>query len=244
MAEDWDIYICPIDDHLTSVFVDLALHDEAPQAHRPWLLRVAVSLRDPGPDGLGVPDEVDALYAIEDDLFQQVAESFPSRYVGRTTSQGRRARSAERLVERVDRLRLRFPAYTFNVATILDTGWDYYFDTLFPSDLDWQTIQTRRQIDAMIEHGIDVNLPCDVVHVVRFPEPGRRIDFRNQSEPEGFQCEDFSPDEAEEHVNRFGLRLVRRDPIALEYLDGLVVDLFLRAAAGGGEYDGWTTATV
>jgi regulator of RNase E activity RraB len=247
MAEDWDVYFCLIDDHPASAFVDLGIHWDAPQVQRPWLLRIVVTLREPGQDGLGVPEEVDTLYAIEDELFRCVAEGLTARYVGRTTSQGRRefcfyAKSAARLEEQVAVAQRTYPAYSIAATSQQDPAWDYYFDTLYPSDLDLQGIETRRAIDRLGQQGDDLSQPREVVHLLLFPTAQARAEFLRQVESEEFRCEEFSPPEDEEQVNRFGLRLIRRDPVTLEYIDGLVVDLFLRAGNCGGEYDGWETS--
>src|SRR5258708_2933562 len=90
MPEDWDVYLGPVDDQPASIFVDLSLLNAAPDANRPWLLRVAVQLQRPGEDGLGSQAESEALYEIEDRLFAGVAQSLRARYVGRITTQGRR----------------------------------------------------------------------------------------------------------------------------------------------------------
>ena len=247
MAEDWDVYFCLIDDHPASAFVDLGIHWDAPQVQRPWLLRIAVTLREPGQDGLGVPEEVDTLYEVEDELFRCVAEGLIARYVGRTTSQGRRefyfyAKSAERLDAQIGVVQRKFPAYSIAATSQHDPGWNFYFDTLYPSDLDLQGIETRRAIDRLGQQGDDLNQPREVVHILLFPTADARTKCVRQVESEGFRCEEFSPPEDEEDVNRYGLRLTRRDPVTLEFIDGLVVDLFLRAENCGGEYDGWETS--
>lgn len=248
MAEDWDFYMCPVDDRPASIFVDLGLMSSAPDASRPWLLRVSVEMRIPREDGLSDQEETDVLYEIEDALFAQVAQSLRARYVGRITGSGNRdlfyyAATATGFEEVVGKAMEQFPQYEFDCSIREDPDWETYCELLYPSDLDMQSIQNRRLVDQMIEHGDDITQSRDVDHWIYFPSEEARERMIRQVEPEGFRCERTDTEEPDAEY-RFGLHLVRRDRVDLDSVDPLVIDLFLRAQNCGGEYDGWGAVVV
>lgn len=248
MAEDWDVYLCQIDDQPAAVFVDLGRAESAPDPRRPWLLRVQVPLQIPRPDGLSDQEETEALYELEDELFAHVAQGLRACYVGRVTSQGRRelfyyGQSAEGFEPAVEKAAARFPQYAFTSRAHEDRDWDLYSDLLYPSDLDMQSIQNRRVVDHLTAEGDNLSQPREIVHWLYFPSEHARNQLVDQMEGEGFTTEPFQTEKPDDEFS-FGLRLVRRDSAALDLLDPLVADLFLRAQSCGGEYDGWESPVV
>src|SRR5262245_21095072 len=118
MSADWEFYICPVDDRPALVFVDLGLCDEVPDPERPWLLRVTVKMLIVRDDGLGDQEETEALYAIEDGLFEALARGLGARYVGRITSQGNRdlfyySNSDEGFTDAADTIMAGFSKYEY-----------------------------------------------------------------------------------------------------------------------------------
>ncbi|RPI90708.1 MAG: DUF695 domain-containing protein [Planctomycetaceae bacterium] len=248
MAEDWDFYVAPVDDHLASIFVDLSLVESAPEATRTRLLRVAVPLKAPRDDGLSDDDETDALYEVEDALFASVARGLGARYVGRVTNQGRReffyyASSAEGLDAALQLVRPRFPAYEFTWQDQDDRDWSLYLDLLYPSDLDLQTIQNRRVVETLAESGDDLTEPRNVDHWAYFPSEHAREQFVSQLDGQGFTVK-LSEVEEPDAEFRYGVHLIRRDRVDLDTIDALAIDLYLRASTCGGEYDGWEAPAV
>lgn len=248
MAEDWDFYVAPVDDHMASIFVDLSLIDSAPEASRTRLLRVAVPLKSPRDDGLSDDDETDALYEVEDALFSAVARGLGSRYVGRVTNNGRReffyyASSAEGFDAALQLVRPKFPQYEFSWQDQEDRDWSLYLDLLYPSDIDLQTIQNRRVVESLAENGDDLSQPRRVDHWAYFPTEHSREQFVKQVASEGFAIT-LSEVEEPDAEFRFRAHLIRRDRVDLDTIDALAIDLYLRATNCGGEYDGWEAATA
>lgn len=248
MAEDWDVYVCQIDDQPAAVFVDLGRAQAAPEPKRPWLLRVQIPLLTPRPDGLSDQEETEALYELEDELFAAVAQGLRACYVGRITSQGRRemfyyGKSAEGFEPAVQKAAARFPQYEITSRAQEDRDWDVYSDLLYPSDLDMQSIQNRRVVDRLAESGDDLSQSREIAHWLYFPSEHARNQLIEQVEGEGFAAETFQTEKPDDEF-AFGLRLVRNDHAALDFLDPLVADLFLRAQNCGGEYDGWESQVV
>lgn len=243
MAEDWDVYRCTVDDAPTSIYVDLGIAEKAPQTKRPHLLRVSFSLLSPNVEGLSDSGEAETLFEIEDSLFGAISRRLRARYVGRITTQGRREQfyygaSAADFDEAVQQVQSQFAKYSFTATDQSDPDWGVYFELLYPSDLDLQTIHTRRQIDSLTRQGEDLVEPRDIDHWLSFPSETARERFLEQVANQGFVWREYAEaDPAAEYP--CGLVLVRRDRIDLISLDGLVTDLFLRAQNCGGVYTSW-----
>lgn len=244
MAENWDVYLCSVDDQPAIIYLDLGQLETAPEVKRPWLLRVTIPLRHPEDDGMSGESEADLLYEIEDELFECVAKGLKARYVGRVTTQGRRdfffyARSAEGFEEAVTQALAEFPDYSFELEDRDDSEWDVYTNLLYPSDLDLQGIETRQVLESMEQNGIDLTVPRTVEHLVSFPSHEARTAFVEQVQPEGFECEEAELDDEIGMEFPYGLRIKRQDRLELQTFDPLVADLFIRADDCGGSYDGW-----
>jgi hypothetical protein len=246
MAEDWDVYVSPIDDHPAVIFVDLAPAKNPPDTQRPCLLRVSIELQVQREDGLSDPDETDVLYAVEDALFDSVAKSLRARYVGRVTTQGRRdhfyyGHSAEGFSAATSEAMRGFSNYRFKCTNEQDSAWSVYSEVLFPGDIELQSIYNRRIVDRLMEGGDDLTEPRDVDHWMYFPSEENRDQFLLQVAGNGFRSE-CTLGEAPNDELRYGVHLTRKDRVDLETIDGLVIDLFLRTRNCGGSYDGWETS--
>lgn len=243
MAENWDVYRCRVDDHPASLYVDLGIAERAPLSKRPCLLRVMYRLRFPNSDGLINSSEAETLFEIEEALFAAVARQLRSRYVGRLTTRGGRehfyyAVSAAEFEAAVGPVQEQFPHYYFEQTAQSDPDWEVYFDLLYPTDLDLQTINTRRQVEALIREGVDVQEARDVDHWLYFPSIASRQQFIEGVTGTGFLWKEFLEEDPRLEFPH-GLVLARRHQIDLTFIEGLVTDLFLRAQNCGGVYSGW-----
>lgn len=248
MAEDWDVYVSPIDDHAAVIFVDLAPGKAPPDALRPWLLCVSIDLQIQREDGLSDPEETDVLYAIEDSLFESVAKTLRARYVGRITSQGKRehfyyANSPEGFVDAAASALRGFDRYQANCRHEEDSAWNFYSEVLFPGDIELQSIHNRRLVEQLRQSGDDLTEPRDIDHWMYFPSEEHRDQFLLQVAGNGFRSECTFLETPDANF-RYGVHLTRRDRVDLETIDGLVTDLFLRARNCGGEYDGWGASVI
>ncbi|HLJ09834.1 MAG TPA: DUF695 domain-containing protein [Planctomycetaceae bacterium] len=248
MAENWNFYLTNVDGHPASIFVDLGMADAAPDALRPWVLRVAVKMQSAREDGLSDSEEAETLDAIEDALFASVGRGLSARYVGRITTQGHRdhfyyGKSSNGFSVAVEKALTTFPQYKFALADQSDADWDVFFDLLYPGALDMQSIKNRQVIEQLTSNGDDLSQPREVDHWLYFPSEHSREQFTRQIENEGFRVETLANNEPDAEFG-FGLHLARHDRVDLESIDALACDLLLRAESCGGEYDGWGCPVV
>lgn len=242
--QDWDFYFCPVDDHPATVFVDLGLVEYAPEPRRPVCTRVSVNLQISTEEGLPDESESETLNSIEDDLFEELCRLRRARYVGRITSQSRReffyySATGDGLEAAALQVIGKHPVYTPVVQQSQDPEWSAYLDLLYPSELDLQSIATRRQLEELQQLGEDLTSPREIAHDIGFPSRQTREQFVKAVDGEGFTLSELDEGESGNPDLPYGVRLVRRDRLDLTMLDGLVSDLLIRAQDAGGEYIGW-----
>ncbi|OLV49439.1 hypothetical protein BS577_07055, partial [Acinetobacter baumannii] len=84
IPEDWNIYICQIDEQPASYFLNLALTQIAPLTSKPILLWLEIQMNHSREDGLSSNEEFDQLIEIEDQITLSLA-THPILYAGRLT---------------------------------------------------------------------------------------------------------------------------------------------------------------
>jgi len=247
MSEDWNFYLCNVNDVLASVFLDLGLRKRVPDKSKPHLLWVWVDLRWPREDGLSASAEFDSLKAIELELTATLISAFDAVLCGRITTDGRRefyyyAQSSERFEAAVEDAVSRFRDYEFDCGSKLDPEWRQYLDVLYPSDEDRQHIENRKVLDVLQEKNDTLKAPRDVLHWIYFRTEMDReefllavspLEYRIQSQPQR-DCSDFP----------FGLCIVRFQCVKPTELDSAVNELFRLAKTHRGDYDGWETQVI
>jgi regulator of RNase E activity RraB len=247
MPEDWDVFLRRIDGQPAMIFADLVAGEAGPDTERPFALRIAFALQHPGEDGLGTEEESETLYELEDELFKALcASDLGARYVGRITSVGVReayyyTRTDAEPIEAARSVFERFAGYAPDLHAGSDPEWALYQELLAPEPFERRTIDNRRLIDALREHGDDPQIPRAVNHYAYFPTPERRSKFIAQVVTEGFDVEELEPTAKSDPQRPYGVELVRPERVSLDWIDALTADLFFRAESCGGHYDGWGT---
>ena len=126
---EWEFYNCTMDDARTMVFVRTDLHEDAPDASRPWMLLVVLNVKSLRPDGLTDEPETTFLQEVEEKLDKEFSQAWDSVYVGRYTKQGQRTMAyhfksepdKDMLSPIIERCA---PEYSFSVDAFLDEPWE------------------------------------------------------------------------------------------------------------------------
>jgi hypothetical protein len=84
--EEWDFYICNVDNIIGSFRVDLGLAKVASVADKPHLVWVGVAMKNAREDGLSSNEESQTLYAIEDELVLRFLTNDNAIFAGVLTS--------------------------------------------------------------------------------------------------------------------------------------------------------------
>lgn len=247
MSEDWNFYICNVNDLLASVFLDLGLRKIAPDKSRPFLLWICVYLRWPRDDGLSASLEFEALKAIEEKLTQTMMERFDAVLCGRITTDGRReiyyyAPGAERLQIAVEEVMSLFREYEFDCGSKADPEWRQYLDVLYPSDEDHQRMENRKVLDVLEQKNDTLKTPRDVSHWIYFRAEADREKFWDAVTPLEYRVQSRSRNEHGDHP--FGICIVRFQSVDPAEIDDAVIELFRIAKKHRGNYDGWETYVI
>src|SRR5262245_27922136 len=158
MTENWDFFLCRVDDKPASIFVNLGLADEAPIEGLPCMAYVTVWMKAPDPDGFPSREEAATLASIEDALTANLSHDGTAMFVGRSTSGGQRdfffyiAQPAG-WEDRVKQATRSFQAYDFGAGARDEPNWQTYFEFLYPSESDRLRIENRRVCHTLEQNG-------------------------------------------------------------------------------------------
>lgn len=148
--EDWESYLCNVNDHLSSIFTDLGVAAIAPLAEMPCLYWLWIKLRFPDDRGLSTDREFDDLSRFEDELSFLLSERDDVMYVGRVTGQERR----EFYLYGTEQLNIKAlfeplldsrKEYLSQVGSKADPNWQQYVNVLYPGDHGIEQINKRRE---------------------------------------------------------------------------------------------------
>ena len=248
MSENWDSYICNVNGHLASVFLNLSLFKMAPDSSRPCLLYVWVKMKSPRPDGLSSQEEAEALWKLGDALTASFEKELNAIFIGRITTQGRRefyfyVPQARENDPAIHRSLSSCSQYEYETGTQDDPTWGQYLSVLYPSEEELQKIKNRQALEVLRKKGDQLEEPREVSHWIYFKSEADRLKFSQSIKELGYELLPTSGlDEQEPGV--YGLQIRRRDCWDQESIDNVVLEILRFAMASDGEYDGWETELV
>jgi hypothetical protein len=245
-AQQWEFYLCSIDEAPASILVDMSLASTGPIADLPFLAFIRLRLQMPGPEGMSSTAELDQLTAIEDHLLVMLPRTGAARYVGRCTAAGRRdfyfyIARAEHWQQRAAAAMARFSHFEFEAATREERDWETYFEVLCPEEEDLQRIQNRRVCDVLEENGDELITARDIEHWAYFPDTAARARFMATVQALGFEIHELWD---EQEASRCGIRFSRIDLPSFTGIDEVTLPLYQAALEAGGDYDGWETQVI
>jgi hypothetical protein len=240
MTDDWRYFPCSMGDNTAFIFVDVGIAKTI--ANEPSkLVKVRLTYKNPGENGLPTSAEFEGARSIEDAL-EKFANERSSRYVGRVTVAGCRHfyvySSADETEWKtfVDALSVS-TGYEFATAVREDPQHESYWQDLYPTDDDWQVIHDLGVLDALHKEGDDGTTPRQIDHWIYFATEEAAVPFLAWAEQEG-----FTHDKAHSHEAKDGkhcVRLYHNGPATLKAISARTIALRRNAATHGGEYDGW-----
>jgi uncharacterized protein (TIGR01619 family) len=247
MAEDWDIYLCEVNDKPASIFLNLALGSKAPMRDKSYLLWVWIHLRSPRADGLTDGSEFNTLSAIDKELTKRLASACKAIQAGTITTDGRRefylyGRSIKDFDRAVTEAMAKFPQYKFDSGSKEDAQWQQYFEVLYPSDEDLQLMKNQRVLEVLEQHGDRLEPIRDVHHWIYFHTPADRSWYAIEAQELGYKIENES--EIKDSVCRFGLQITRDQSVTHDQINEAVTELFRLAKQVKADYDGWETQVI
>src|SRR5260370_16866397 len=247
MSEDWNFYLCNVNDVLASVFLELGLRNLVPDKSKSNLPWVWVYLKWPCEDGLSGSSEFDSLKGIEEKLTETMMERFDAVLCGRITTDGRRefyyyAPRSERLEAAVEDAMSQFRDYESDCGSKADPEWRQYLQVLYPSGEDRQRIENRKLLEVLEQKNDTLKKPRDVCHWIYFRTEADREGFWNAFSQLEYRVQSQPPRDRSDFP--FGLCIVRFQSVNPTELDNAVIELFRLAKKHRGDYDGWETQVI
>lgn len=244
MQDEWNFYLCNVNDSLASIYLNLGLRQEVPLPNKNWLLWVWVYLKQPRPDGLSSSNEAPVLFRIEDRLNEQMKSQFGAILSGRITTEGRRefyfyGEHNDGLEACVASALGAFNDYQFDFGSQRDATWNQYLSVLYPSEEELQKIRNRSVLDALEREGDIDTTVREVSHWVYFQTPDQRDRFLKDAIQLGYRQGNHLCGSHE--LRPFGIIIHRDQAVTSDLIDEAVIELFRLANHHGAEYDGWET---
>lgn len=182
MSDHWDFYFTHVDSKPASMFLDLGIAEEIPDAGRPWMLWVSLQFQERLDNGFSSNDEAEVLGEIEDALAEEVANAVDGVAVGRVTTDGHRdffyfAPSFAGFEDCVCRVMNAFPEYHWDSGSEEDPEWEIYTNFLYPSPYNWQEMKNRQVLEQLEEHGDSLEKERTVSHWAYFPDEAAQVKF-------------------------------------------------------------------
>lgn len=244
MTNNWDFYFLQVDDKPASIYVDLGVHDSAPNPKLPHMAYVRLHMKEPRDDGLSSQTEFDTLIAVEDALKPLVDKE--TEYVGRCTTNSCRdfffyISRPQTWATRVAFVMHAYGDYQYETGTREEPDWSSYLTYLYPSDADIQTIKNRHVCEALEGKGDKLSVPRELDHWAYFPDTDSLNSYVAEAGQLGFKVRAISSDGSR---NDHCAQLWRIDIPAFNSIDDVTLPLFYLAAKHLGEYDGWESIIV
>lgn len=246
MSDQWDFYLCLVEDAPTSMFVDLGARDAAPDGHRPYLLWVWVTMRHPRNDGLSSSDEAPSLHAIEDTLVPAIETAMEGQFVGRVTGASRRefyfyGAEVEGFSDVVRQALSAFPRYRHESGHQEDSEWRQYFEFLYPPRRQLEQIRNRGVVEALEREGDPLNVTRPVTHWAYFADEESRRAAAVRLLELGFEVGDSDEASGE---RPFGLQFEKSSSVDQASVDAASMQILDVLEGLDAEYDGWEAPIV
>lgn len=238
LTSDWKSYATSLESRPAMISVDSALLADAPHAEAPVLHWVTLRMIDPGPSGIGTPDEVAACHRFEEFVIDAAARQ-KVIFAGRTRWNGFWRMSfygdyGSSIVQLVDAMKELAEGRQYRVATYDDPAWLHHSCELAPNRDEERWIKNHDVCTTLSAAGDDSDVPRVVDHFLGFLDEHRMGQFVYKSAGKGFTEADRQFD-----GDRWSLRLQRSDKVTMEHIHEVVAELATEAERAGGVYDGW-----
>jgi len=239
--EDWDFYISNVKGIIGSFFIDLGLKKIAPIIEKPNVVRIKISMKNPRENGLSSNEESELLYAIEDNLVDNITSQYDAIFAGRLTTDGMRLLyfyfgNTTGYEKTITQSMSKYPTYEFNFGTMEDTEWDEYLNFLYPLPNQYQMIMNGRVIRNLEQQGDNLTKERMVDHWIYFETENDMQNYISEIEKQNFQVISSRQDE---ESGMYVLNIGRVDKVDFQSVNDYTLHLWELANEHNGEYDGW-----
>ena len=240
IPQNWDFFMCRIDEKPSSIRVNLALYDIAPIENYTKRIQLVVKMQNPTPEGLSSNEEFNTLNEIEDFLYDKlillgvitagVVKTNGSLEIHMYTQN---IEGVEETCKEV--LQNNFPTYEWKIWIDEDANWDIYFNFLYPDIFSYQAMQNRKVLQKLEEDNDNLKNNRKIDHWLYFINEESVNEFVNKVKKIGYTI--LSSEKIDNGKYPYQVNIAREDaPININNITWELVDL---ANQLKGYYDGW-----
>lgn len=243
MSDNWEFYHRRVDDEPVYISFDRDISNEVDKNKYPYMAYVRVVLNKPSEEGLSTDSEFESLVNIEDHLMAVLTKNGGAVYVGRITSGGCRdfyfyIPNENSWAAHAKIAMNHFQQYKFESGIQDDPDWNIYFDFIYPSERDWETIKSRRVCEDLQNHADTMQTEREIDHWLYFDNSIRRESFITKVKSLGYEVRSImEPDNVNTYFGIQVFHIAKPSP----YVSLELYDLALQHNC---EYDGWETQVI
>ena len=243
----FELYVANMDDGRALINVDLAIAQKAPIPQLHWLMGVQMEFLDPDVDGFYKAEEEEKILEIQNYIVKVMDEEARARFVGSVTYAGTRmfyfyGPDVEYVAPLVGKIAAEYNDYDFNYMSDNDGTWSFYFNALYPSDVDMAHIRNRYMVQNLKEAGIDLNHEYSVYYYFYFQDGATRARVASALQMAGFEVIDDHLYEETLEPMSLGLKMLAKHDLTLMTLTEKTYECFEAIDENVGVYDGWELA--
>ncbi len=244
---NFELYVTSMDEGRALVSVDLALTERAPIPQLHWLLGIQLEFLDPDVDGFYTEDEEAMVTEIQERIVGVMEGEGRARYVGAVTYAGTRmfyfyGEDENYLAPLVGKIAAEYRDYDFNFMSDNDGNWNFYFNALYPAEIDIAHIRNRHMVQNLVNNGVDIHHDYSVYYYFYFQDGASRVRAASELELLGFETIDaHAYVEALEPMS-LGLKMMARHNLELMTLTEKTYECFETIEKYVAVFDGWELA--
>lgn len=241
IKQNWDFYMCNIEDKPSSIRLNLALYDIAPIKDYNYRMTILVKMKKPDENGLSSNEEYPILCDIEDAVTEK-AEKLDGIFTATIKSNGILeiyifTKNPNEMENACKETLATFQDYEWKCFFDEDPEWDIYFNFLYPDEYSFQAMMNRRVIQNLMEQGDNSEAEREVDHWLYFSNSKDRDFFVNKAEGMGYKIN--SLEELEERNYPYQVHISRLDKAEYHHINNIVWELLDIIRSLNGYYDGW-----
>ena len=242
IKQNWNFYMCRVDDKPTSIRLNLALSNIAPVEDYKHRISIFIKMNNPTDDGLSSNEEYPMLCDIEDEVIGRL-ETLEDIFAGTVKTQGRLelyvfTKNPEKSEELCKEAFKKFPNYQWKSYIDEDREWDFYFNFLYPDVYSYHAIMNRSVIENLTNQGDNLEKEREIDHWLYFSSEENINIATKKLEELGYKI--LSNKKLDDEKNYpYQLNISRMDNAIYSHINQIVWELIEIAKHLDGYYDGW-----
>ncbi len=244
--ESWETYVKKVDKHLMEVTVNMDLYFSRPNYKN--LLIVATKTRDCYKNGFPKPNGLEDFYTFSDSLAYKIDKLTKNKLAGIITYKCTGfdiyyVKDTTNIRSTLDKTIQRNFAGKKNYLTIKsDRKWQYFSETLLPSDLSNEFFVNHEYLTQLVQSGDALDTPRKINHWFYFNSLKRRTKFIDKSKVLNFSADSLAYKKEKRYP--YQVVLSRKDSVAPTNISAITKILRQLSQRYYGKYDGWEMNTI